>query len=54
MRTVNGLVLAVVLAFGVPAVVDAQAQPPDTRQAPIERRVERVRMTVVTGDGSDY
>jgi hypothetical protein len=33
MRTVNGLVLAVVLAFGVPAVVNAQAQPPDTRQA---------------------
>lgn len=41
MRTVNGLVLAIVIAFGVPAVVDAQAQPPDTRQAPIERRDDR-------------
>jgi hypothetical protein len=41
MRTVNGLVLTIVLAFGVPAVVDAQAQPPDTRQAPIERRDDR-------------
>ena len=42
MRTVNGLVLAVVLACGVPAVADAQTQPPDTRQ-PIERRDDRVR-----------
>ena len=41
MRTVNGLVLAIVLAFGVPAVVDAQAQPQDSRQAPIERRDDR-------------
>jgi MYXO-CTERM domain-containing protein len=41
MRTVNGLVLAVILAFSVPVVVDAQTQPPDTRQAPVERQVER-------------
>ena len=41
MRTLNGLVLAVVLACGVPAVVNAQAQPPDTRQAPVERRDDR-------------
>ena len=52
MRTVNGLVLAVVLAFGVPAVVNAQAQPPDTRQAPVERRDDRGDLG--NWGGSDY
>lgn len=34
MRTLKGFIFAIVLGLGVPAIVNAQAQPPDARRDP--------------------